>query len=125
MGAAIIHDRRVLAARRASPPAVAGWWEFPGGKLELGESPAEAVVREVREELSCEVSVTGTLTGETSIRGGFVLRVATAELVRGEPVPHEHDAIWWLGAGELGRVGWLAPDLPFLPDLRRRLEMLR
>jgi len=122
MGAAIIHGGRVLAARRTTPPSAARLWEFPGGKVEPDETPEEAVVREVREELTCDVRVTGMLDGEAQIKAGYVLRVAVAELVRGEPLPHEHDAVWWLGPEELERVAWLGPDLPFLDELRRRLE---
>ncbi len=122
VGAAIIHDGRVLAARRTAPASFAGLWEFPGGKVEPGETLAEALVREIREELSCEVRMTGMLQGEAWIRTGYVLRVAVAALVGGEPLPHEHDAVWWLGPGELDRVAWLAPDLPFLPEVRRRLR---
>ncbi len=121
MGAAIVHDGRVLAARRTGPDAAAGLWEFPGGKVEPGEEPSHAVVREIREELSCGVRVTGMLAGEVPVKPGYTLRVALAELVDGEALPHEHDAVWWLGPDELDRVRWLAPDRPFLPELRRVL----
>lgn len=122
MGAAIIHGRRVLAARRTTPPDAAGRWELPGGKVERGEEPEAAVVREIREELGCDVVVVGHLDGEQQIRPGLTLRVAVADLVGGEPVPHEHDAVRWLGAGELDAVAWLEPDRPFLAGLRARLE---
>ncbi|QNN51709.1 (deoxy)nucleoside triphosphate pyrophosphohydrolase [Nocardioides mesophilus] len=122
MGAAIVHRGRLLAARRTAPPDSAGRWELPGGKVEPGEEPSAAVVREIREELSCEVRVTALLPHREPIRPGLVLRVALAELVTGEPVPHEHDAIWWLGPDELDRVRWLRPDRPFLPGLREHLR---
>ena len=60
--------------------------------------------------------------GEQPIRPGLTLRVAVAELVGGEPVPHEHDAVRWLAADELHEVAWLEPDRPFLAALRARLE---
>jgi 8-oxo-dGTP diphosphatase len=120
MGAAIVHRGRVLAARRSSPPELAGGWEFPGGKVEPGEDPAAAVVREVGEELGCGVAVTGMLGAETVIRDGHTLRVALAELAEGEPVPAEaqHDAVRWLGPDELAQVAWLDPDVPFVEELR-------
>lgn len=109
----------MLAARRTFPAEAAGRWEFPGGKVEPGESPEAALVREIREELACSIAVTGWLPGEIPINGGrHVLTVATAELVDGEPVPHEHDEVRWLGADELGSVDWLEPDVPFLAHLR-------
>ena len=124
IGAAIVHDARVLAARRTSPPDLAGGWELPGGKVEPGEDPDAAVVREISEELGCGIGVTGHLAGEQRIREGYTLRVATAGLVEGEPIPleGEHDAVRWLAAHELEEVAWLAPDLPFLPELRTVLE---
>ena len=120
MGAAIVHGGRLLAARRTSPPELAGGWEFPGGKVEEGEDPVAAVVREVAEELGCGIEVTGMLAGEAPVRDGLTLRVAVASLVEGEPVPVEaqHDAVRWLGPEELDEVAWLAPDVPFLDEVR-------
>ena len=122
MGAAVIHHGRVLAARRTTPPEAAGAWEFPGGKVEPGEDPHAAVVREIREELGCDIEVTGRLAGAQPVNDRYVLRVATAALTAGEPIPHEHDAIRWLGPDELHDVAWLEADLPFLPELRAVLR---
>ena len=121
VGAAVLRDGRVLAARRTRPPELRGWWELPGGKVEPGEEPDAAGVREVREELGCQVRVTGRLPGGQPIGGGRTLQVRCAEIVAGEPVPHEHDAVRWLAPEELEDVRWLAPDLPFLPELREVL----
>ncbi len=117
MGAAIVRDGRVLAARRTSPADAAGRWELPGGKVEPGETPEEALVREVAEELGCTVVVVGWLPGEVAIGDRHVLTVALVELVDGEPRPHEHDLVRWLGVDELGTVDWLEPDRPFLSHL--------
>jgi len=122
MGAAIIRRGRVLVARRRTPAELAGAWEFPGGKVEQFEDADDAAVREVREELGCEIVVTGHLVGQQIIGPGYVLRVAVAALVAGEPLPHEHDALRWLEAEELDSVRWLQPDLPFLPELRERMR---
>lgn len=124
MGAAIVRDRRVLAARRTSPPGAAGRWEFPGGKVEPGETPAAALVREVAEELRCRVVLTGWLAGEVAIGSTHVLTVATARLEEGEPDPVEHDLVRWLPAEELGRVDWLEADRPFLAEVREILTTL-
>jgi 8-oxo-dGTP diphosphatase len=122
VGAAIIRRGRVLATRRTRPPETRGLWELPGGKVEPGEDPGQALVREIREELGCEVRVTGELKGEQRVGDGFVLRVMRAELVAGEPVPHEHDALRWLGPDRLDTIDWLAPDLPFLAEVRAVLR---
>ncbi len=118
MGAAIVRDGRVLAARRTFPAEAAGRWEFPGGKVEPGETPDIALVREIAEELGCTIAVTGWLPGEVPIGDRHVLTVALAELVSGEPQPTEHDAVRWLGPDELDTVDWLEPDVPFLAELR-------
>jgi 8-oxo-dGTP diphosphatase len=107
----------VLAARRTSPPEAAGRWELPGGKVEPGETPEDAVVRELAEELGCTVAVTGWLDGQARIRPGLVLTVALARLVEGEPDPVEHDEVRWLTAAQVHDVDWLEPDRPFLPAL--------
>ena len=107
----------MLAARRTAPPAAAGRWELPGGKVEPGEAPGDAVVREVTEELGCTVEVTGWLAGAEPIGSTHVLRVALARLVAGEPEPREHDRVRWLTPDELGDVDWLEPDRPFLTEL--------
>lgn len=118
VGAAIVRDGRVLAARRTFPAEAAGRWEFPGGKVEPGETPDAALVREVAEELGCVVAVTGWLPGAVAIGERHVLTVAVVELVSGEPEPTEHDAVRWLGSDELDTVDWLEPDVPFLAQLR-------
>ncbi|HYH33707.1 MAG TPA: NUDIX domain-containing protein [Nocardioides sp.] len=121
VGAAIVRDGRVLAARRTAPAAAAGRWEFPGGKVEAGETPESALRREVAEELGCRVEVTGWLEGRVPVGSGHELTVALARLVSGEPSPTEHDAVRWLLPQQLEEVAWLEPDLPFLPALRARM----
>jgi 8-oxo-dGTP diphosphatase len=125
MGAAIIHLVRVLAARRTTPHRARGLWEVQGVHVEPGEDPDAAIVREIAEELACGIRVVGHLRGEEHIKNGYTLRVAVADLVEGEPVPHEHDAVRWLDAGQLEQVAWLAPDVPFLPELGERLAAAR
>lgn len=121
VGAAIVSDGRVLAARRSEPPRLAGGWEFPGGKVEAGETLAAACLREIREELGCEVAVVEELAGTVPVLQGYVLRLLVVELVGGEPVPLEHDALRWLAADELHEVQWLDAELPFLSDVLDRL----
>ncbi len=122
VGVALLEGGRVLAARRHRPSALAGRWEFPGGKVDPGEEPEATAVREISEELGCSIEVIDWLEGETAISEDLVLRVATARLVRGDPVPGEHDAVRWLRADELGQVAWADADLPFLDAIRVKLR---
>jgi 8-oxo-dGTP diphosphatase len=117
VGVAILEQGRLLAARRSHPPALAGQWELPGGKVEPGESAEAAAVREIGEELGCVVEVTEVLEGTSAIGPGLHLRVVTARLVDGDPVPREHDAVRWLRVGELDEVTWAEADVPFLDPL--------
>lgn len=121
VGAAIVRDGLVLAARRTFPAEAAGRWEFPGGKIEDGEAPDAALAREITEELSCVIAVLSWLPERVAIGDRHVLTVALAELISGEPEPHEHDAVRWLGVEELDEVDWLDADRPFLVSLRHAL----
>jgi len=118
VGVAIIEQGRLLAARRAHPPALAGLWELPGGKVEEAETAERAAVREIEEELGCVVEVTGEVDGRSRIADDLELRVVLARLVDGDPVPHEHDAVRWLRVTELDEVSWAGADVPFLDALR-------
>ena len=124
VGAAIVRDGRVLAARRTAPPSAAGRWELPGGKVEPGETEAESLVREVAEELGVVITVGHWLAGEQPIAEHYLLRVALASIDAGEPAPSEHDAVRWLRAGELDDVDWLDGDRPFLTELSHLLPRL-
>jgi 8-oxo-dGTP diphosphatase len=82
-------------------------------------------VREIAEELGCTIEVTGWLpgesvvvsTGSTGVGADLLLRVATARLTAGDPVPDEHDAVRWLRPDQLDDVTWAAADVPFLAPL--------
>ncbi len=119
-GAALVDDlarpTRLLACRRTDPPALRGGWEFPGGKVEVGEAPHEAVVREVREELGVGVTlgepVPGPAGGLWPLMPGWGLALWWA-VPDGEPRPLEdHDALRWLTLEDLEEVSWLPADLP-------------
>jgi len=119
VGAAVVRDGRLLAARRTTPPAAAGRWELPGGKVDRGETPDAALVRELAEELGCRVEVDRWLDGEQPIGDTHLLRAAVCRLVAGEPAAGvDHDELRWLGSAELEDVDWLEPDRPFIPALR-------
>lgn len=111
---------RLLAARRTQPPSTAGGWEFPGGKVEPGEEPAAAAVREVREELGVRVRLGERVGGAWPLSGTAVMHLWWAVALPGEAEPQpleDHDLLRWLTAAELRDVAWLAPDLPIVEHL--------
>jgi 8-oxo-dGTP diphosphatase len=117
VGAAIYDATgRLLAAQRTRPEVYAGLWEFPGGKVEPGETPEAALVRECREELGVELEVEA-LVGEVDIPIGR-LRVFRARLISGDPTPGEHSALRWLEPHELDDVPWIDADRPLVDRLR-------
>jgi len=112
---AVVRAGRLLAARRSAPPDLAGRWELPGGKVEPGESPERALVRELREELGVEARATERVPGEWPLKPGYVLVVWAARLLPGsaEPAPLEdHDELRWLTPEEIWDVDWLDQDVP-------------
>ncbi|MBT2506173.1 (deoxy)nucleoside triphosphate pyrophosphohydrolase [Streptomyces sp. ISL-98] len=125
VGAAVYDQGRLLAARRSAPPELAGGWELPGGKVEPGESPEQALVRELREELGVETETLERIPGEWPLKPGYVLQVWTVRLVSGTPRPlQDHDALRWLRPHEAGAVEWLEVDRPAVAEAVRRLSTL-
>ncbi|MCC5574347.1 (deoxy)nucleoside triphosphate pyrophosphohydrolase [Microtetraspora sp. AC03309] len=114
VGAAIIENGRLLAAQRADPPELKGGWEFPGGKVDPGESDHDALVRECVEELGVKIAVGRRVGGEWPLSNGYVLRVWLATIASGVPEPLEHLALRWLSPGEFYDVAWLPADLPIV-----------
>ncbi|SCL13486.1 (deoxy)nucleoside triphosphate pyrophosphohydrolase [Micromonospora inyonensis] len=126
VGAAIVVGGRVLACARSAPPEVAGRWEFPGGKVEPGESETAALVRECAEELAVRVEVGDRVGRDVRMaHGRSVLRVYAARLV-GDDQPRalEHAELRWLSADELDTVDWLPADVPIVAALRPLLARL-
>ncbi len=119
MAAVIIRDGRVLACERSAPPEVAGRWEFPGGKVEPGESDAQALARECAEELGVRVEVGERVGPDVPLaHGRAVLRVFAVRLLHGDaPRALEHAAMRWLGPAELTSVPWLPADAPIVAEL--------
>jgi 8-oxo-dGTP diphosphatase len=119
VAAIIIVDGRVLACERSAPPEVAGRWEFPGGKVEPGETDAQALARECLEELGVRVAVGARVGPDVPLaHGRAVLRVFRVTLLDGDvPRALEHTAMRWLATDELSTVRWLPADAPIVAEL--------
>ena len=132
VGAAAIVRRtasgwELLSARRTEPPVVAGKWEFPGGKIEDGETQEDCVLREIKEELGIDVilheRVEGPLHGFWPLteRIAFALWIVTIVPGQEPVILEDHDAIEWLPADDLFRVEWVPADLPLVQRLEGML----
>jgi 8-oxo-dGTP diphosphatase len=121
--AAVIQDSagRVLVAQRPAHKHPGLKWEFPGGKVDPGESPETAIVREIREELGCGIVLTRALPRFTHDYGAVVIEMITfvAQLAPGSPAPHphEHIALRWVPPAELPTLDLAAADLPVIAML--------
>ena len=116
----IERDGRVLVAQRPPGKALAGKWEFPGGKLEPGESPAACLARELRAELGVSVDVRAALPASVHHYGERAIRLLPflCRVREGEPHPHEHSAIRWCTPEEIAGLDLAAADLPILAHYR-------
>ena len=114
---------RVYATQRGYGPQKDGW-EFPGGKLEPGESPREALRRELREELAVEIRVEDYLTTLEYDYPEFHLSMDCyfASVTAGSLTLLEHEAARWLSPEQLDSLDWLPADRELLPLLKRRLS---
>lgn len=119
MAAVIITAGRVLACERSAPPEVAGRWEFPGGKVEPGETDQQALARECQEELGVRVEVDDRVGPDVPLaHGRAVLRVFAVRLLEGDvPRALEHTSMRWLAEDELDSVHWLPADKPIVAEL--------
>ena len=124
--AAIIHDAggRVFATQRGYGEWE-GWWEFPGGKIESGESPEEALQREIWEELETRIAIERPVTIVEWDYPKFHLTMHCywCHIESGSLTLKEHEAASWLACDELDSVKWLPADLQILPEIRKAVTV--
>ncbi len=115
VAAIIVHDGRVLACRRNASKDAGGQWEFPGGKIELGELAVDALGREILEELGVAIRVGALLSIDTTVVStrNIELHCYWASLVDEAPAAStDHDEFLWLLPTALAALDWAEPDLP-------------
>jgi len=120
-------DGRLLVAQRPPGRKLALKWEFPGGKIEPGETGAVALVRELREELGIDVDVGRELPPVTHDYGSALIRLRSflCALPEGEPHPHEHVAVCWCTPEEVAALDLAAADVPVLAQYLEDRDRVR
>lgn len=133
VGAALIDDlsrpTKMLAARRKAPKSLAGYWEFPGGKVEEDESFEEALVRELSEELGVESRLSDLVESPEEegwlLGNGMRMHVFLAEITSGEAQPlTEHDRLEWvaLDAESMHALEWIPADRPIVDAILAQVQ---
>lgn len=130
VAAVIIREGRLFATQRGYGEWK-DWWEFPGGKIEAGEAPVDALKREIREELATEIEVGDLLATveydyPKSLRSGvegfhLSMQCYYCRVISGKLTLLEHEAAKWLVPEELDGVRWLPADLEVIPQIKRML----
>lgn len=119
--AAIIQNKgKILIARRPPKDKLAGKWEFPGGKIELGETPEECLRREIKEELNIEILVRDFFADSTYKYPNRTIHLQAywCNWISGKIELHSHDLIEWVDIANLKQFDFAPADVPFIDKLR-------
>lgn len=121
--AAIIADDGEIFATQRGHGEFKGGWEFPGGKIEAGETPQEALIREIKEELEVQIKVGDLIDTVEYDYPTFHLSMDCfwTEIVSGDMVLREHEAAKWLTKDELDSVEWLPADVMVIDKIKQMI----
>lgn len=119
-GAVLERDGKIFAAQRGASMSLGGLWEFPGGKIEPGETAQQALSRELREELRIDAEVGDLITTTVHEYEFAIVELSTfrCRLLAGDPTLVEHQDYRWLSPAEMDEVTWAPADVPTVDILR-------
>jgi 8-oxo-dGTP diphosphatase len=112
-------NNEILCALRSTNMSLPNLWEFPGGKIEKGESLGDAIVREIKEELDCTIEFIDVFNDNTHEYDKFIVNLITVRcrLIEGEPTANEHAKLIWLPKENLLSLNWAPADVPAVEQL--------
>jgi len=122
VGAIIENDQNeIFCAKRSPVMTLPNYWEFPGGKLEAGETPEQALTREIQEEFNCIISVEEKVEDTTYEYEKFIVRLETykAKLENGQPIAIEHAETKWVTRNEMAQLNFAPADIPAVEKIAR------
>lgn len=127
VGAVIVRDGLVLCVQRGPDGSLPGMWEFPGGKIEPGETAQAALAREISEELMCRVEIGQEVTTTNHEYDFGIVNLTTfyCELSEGTPRLVEHAAMTWRRPNELHELEWAPADIPAIDLIQARMATLK
>lgn len=120
VAAVITKDDKILICRRSAHKSLAGFWEFPGGKVEAAETDAQALIREIREELQVDIQVQELICTSRTSSGDRQIEMNTyfAELLSATPTSSsDHDELKWVSRSQLLNFNWPPLDVPVVEAL--------
>ena len=122
----LFHEGKILATQRGAAMDLPGCWEFPGGKVELGESPENCLLREIREELSIEIRISDSLTPILHLYPNKEIQLIPflATWQGGSLKLTEHAQSQWLNKEDLLSLNWAPADLPIVQEVQSKWEDL-